>query len=445
MARARRSLVALFVVALLVAAAPGAAIARSPGTGVTASATNPTLRLDIANLEGFAYKPAPSDYAQCGDLACPFYDSDFANTDFRALWDSGSVATKSGTVTGRGDLRTMAGAGANFVRLYDWNAPPRRSHLPFLQAAKAQGLKVTIPFSLYFIHGGYDPNVRPATERIIAEIYTDPVSGALGTVPHPAANMWLIGNEVELSGGYATATGVAQVAEILYAWEQSHGVTVTLPISTAVSFGVTGGLPPAIGNMKPIIRALLASEAAGRLPAGFTKSRFIFGVNTTNPATFLETWLDQYKAYWTTSTDGLGGYVPPMFFSEMGPNLAASCNGYTNCTTSEAQQGIFARDIWNMLARKQKDPAYSFVRGASEFELTAEPWKGGEEATFGLWKFDPAKPCQKVVTEPYGKPAGATWTYCLDGLTPKGGWAYVVQAIDSLRDSVPPPPVRLAR
>jgi hypothetical protein len=232
----------------------------------------------------------------------------------------------------------------------------------------------------------------------------------------------------------------------VYAWEQAHGAAVVLPVSTAVSFGYGTGTIESIAYMAPVVRALLASEKAGRLPAGFTKSRLIFGVNTSNPANSLEPWLDRYKAYWTSSTDGLGGYVPPIFFSEMGPNLAASCNGYTGCTKSEAQQGIFAADIWKMIAKKAQDPAYAFLRGAAEFELTAEPWKGGEEATYGLWKYDPAKVCQtKVATSPWGMPSGAGWTYCLDPIVPKGGWSYVVQAIDSLRDSVPPPPVRVAR
>ncbi len=446
MTRGRRSLAVLSVAMLLAAAAPGLALARSPGgTGVTASATTPAIRQEVTNLEGFAYQPAPSDYTKCGDLQCPFYDSDFASTDFRVLWDSGPIATKSGTVTGRGDLKTMAAAGANFVRLYDWNAPPRRGHMPFMNAVKALGMKMTAPFSLYYLHTPYDPGVRAASERLIAEIYTDPATGALGTVPHAATVMWLLGNEYELSGGYVNPTGIAQVAEILYAWEQAHNVSVVLPISTAVSFGYGTGTIEAISYMAPVVQALITSEKAGRLPVGFTKSRLIFGVNTSNPANSLEPWLDKYKGYWTSSTDGLGGYVPPVFFSEMGPNFNASCNGYDGCTKSEAQQGIFAADIWKMVAKKQKDPTYAFLRGAAEFELTAEPWKGGQDATYGLWKYDPAKPCQKIITEPYLKPAGQTWTFCLDGITPKGGWSYVVQAIDSLRDSVPPPPIRVTR
>jgi len=69
--------------------------------------------VDLRPLKGIAYKPSPNDYDGTGTGF--YFDSDFANDDFKQLWgpDNG----------GRDDIGNLHSAGVNFLHIYDWNQP----------------------------------------------------------------------------------------------------------------------------------------------------------------------------------------------------------------------------------------------------------------------------------------------------------------------------------
>jgi hypothetical protein len=74
-----------------------------------------------------------------------YYDADFYNKDFQALWGARDSVTWR-----RDDLgRFRSELYANFVHLYDWNPddPRKRDHGPFLDYAQRLSMHVTIPIS----------------------------------------------------------------------------------------------------------------------------------------------------------------------------------------------------------------------------------------------------------------------------------------------------------
>jgi hypothetical protein len=159
------------------------------------------------------------DYAPTwqGWTAAPntqFQDSDFANDAFASLWSSKyfaatqpslSVPVDNGAANYRDDLGTIAKAGFNLVRLYDWGMARGTSassdvgldHINFLNYAQSLGVKVVVPVSNYFLSN--DPfswnNVTPTADyafnsapeaiqkdfrQFIASI-TDPTTGKIHT------------------------------------------------------------------------------------------------------------------------------------------------------------------------------------------------------------------------------------------------------------------------
>src|SRR5262249_52404662 len=74
-----------------------------------------------------------------------YYDSDFYNEDFQALWGK----AEGSNTWRRNDLgRFQQELQANFVHLYDWNADEaKRKHISFLNYARDLGMRVTIPIS----------------------------------------------------------------------------------------------------------------------------------------------------------------------------------------------------------------------------------------------------------------------------------------------------------
>jgi len=400
----RRFVVLVAALALVAVVPPVVAAGR-----LTALA--PTVR-PIGTIHGVAYSPVPSDYAPCP--SCPYYDTDFANADFPMLWGSATGA--------RADLRTLGrSVHADLVHLYDWN--PSRDHLPFLNEAQAQGVRVAVPISNYFAS---DPDGRrQLIEQIVRQVYVDG-GGASSKVPHPAAAMWLIANEYDISN--ISAAQVTRVAEIIAATEASIGATTVLPVSSPVSFGVFGDPQgrPAIAKITELVKALQASTS---LPADFLTTRFLAATNPQNRGTFIATWLPQYASAW-----GWLGFTPPLWFAELGTGVLLSCSGYpAPCTPSEAQQAVFNAEQW-----KNAIPGVpgAFFRGSAQFEWIDEPWKGSaattNDATFGVQKY--ASPPSYQTYQTTGG------TYRVDALVRKPSWASLIAAFSPL-PGIPPPPV----
>src|SRR4051812_43623193 len=121
----------LFLSAMLLTACTGM------GSGPVLPPSGPMTALQrakaygLVGLKGMDYEPAPSDYSTSGGSpsADKYWDTDFANLDFKMLW----------SLCGRNDLGTMASQGINFIKLYNWSSTnglgPNggcRQHIPFL-------------------------------------------------------------------------------------------------------------------------------------------------------------------------------------------------------------------------------------------------------------------------------------------------------------------------
>ena len=341
----------------------------------------------LTPIKGVAYQSAPSDYI-AGLPA--YYDTDFFNSDFTQLWST----------SGRGDLREMAqDLGANLIRLYNWN--PARNHLSFLNEAHRLGLRVAVPISNYFV--SQDPDAARHIADIVRQIYVDE-SGRPSTTPHPAVAMWTIGNEMDLAPGdrRANMAKVAAATASLVAGESSVGATRRLTVSSPVSFAALDGAPPAIAATQMAMDQMTANPALG---AGFVRSRFVAAVNTFNPGADLRRWIATFAA---TIPD------TSVWFSELGINTSASCNGFpAPCTPSDDQQGAYIAGQW----REAPPGTAGVYLGGAAFEFQDEPWKGGTEATFGLSKF---------ASPPQSRTVGG---YRVDTLVHKPAW-------DAFRDPV---------
>ena len=140
----------------------------------------------VANIRGMAYMPGPSDYTE--GAAGLYAESDFYNNIFALLWGNGHGP---GGNQGRGDLlRFRQQLGINFIHCYDWAAPVdwptndgplQLTHLPFLKACNALGMKATLPISNYtmgLLSRGKVSEAKTNFGKIIAEAYG-------GTVPTP--------------------------------------------------------------------------------------------------------------------------------------------------------------------------------------------------------------------------------------------------------------------
>jgi len=339
----------------------------------------PQKILDLRPIRGMAYQPAPSDYSPgCGrgdfnPASCKYFDTDFANNDFKGLWSSDNPG---GTGPGRGDLEIMANElNINFLHLYNWSSPPFRNHIDFLNECSQLGLRVALPISNFTLGciqsqacGDFDP------KQNIKDILTEVITNG---VPHEAIAMWLIGNEYDLSTSFSVDV-VATAIQFLIEAEQELGVVADankLPISSPVSFGTFGAPPdqPGIKKTKELIDAIRKNPTTA--PALVT--RFVAALNPFNKANFMQTYLE-------------------MTFPEKFPNVALwlSEYGFNSIDAGgEAQQAQIVKEQLELCESLISNPTpmtnpNNYFLGCTNFEWSNEDWKGGAEAAFGAVKFD---------------------------------------------------------
>lgn len=331
-----------------------AASAAPPATAVPATAPGYSLM----PIQGAAYQPTPSNYEPCG--SCAFYDTDFYNSDFSALW-----STANG---GRGDLATLAADGVNLLHLYDWN--PSRNHLPFLNEANADGIKVAVPVSDYFVAG--DANEAADIASILGQVYVD-ANGNASTTPHPGVGMITIANEYDLNG--ITPGQIAQAAADVVAAEQALGATTLLPIAVPVSFGIDPTLGsstvPAVNATQAVLTAYAAQPG---LPANFVSTRVIAATNPQNAGSYLTSGLPGGESYYAAFSAAIPNV--PLWFSELGTGEVAACQAAgdtTACATATTLQ-----QSWNAGQWAAAPPgAGGILLGSAQFEFQDEPWKTG--------------------------------------------------------------------
>ena len=310
------------------------------------------VRSSLAGMRGVTYSPTPTDYTGSG--AGTYYDSDFCNADFQALWG------KDSTGVGREDVKNIAQKlGAQYIRLYDWNTPQSRNHKPFLNECNKYGVKVLVPISNYFV-GLYDQGQASQADGFIKDILGELITNGKF---HPAVGMITVGNEPELSGKSTGA--VVQAIEAVLKALDDLGVSAAnmVPMSVPQDFGTYGEpTKPGIVRLQTIRDAIAASTYL--TDKNFLSTLYVAAMQTSNPGSDVSTWLNQ-----TFPTAFPDDYV---IITELGRD-DITCGGLD-------EQATFDKEAWEAVAGSTNNKAL----GACIFSFTNQNWKGGTEAAYGM-------------------------------------------------------------
>eukprot|EP00929_Paragymnodinium_shiwhaense_P016992 TRINITY_DN12580_c0_g1_i1.p2 TRINITY_DN12580_c0_g1~~TRINITY_DN12580_c0_g1_i1.p2 ORF type:complete len:234 (+),score=34.97 TRINITY_DN12580_c0_g1_i1:2341-3042(+) len=154
--------------------------------------------------------------------------------------------------------------------------------------------------------------------------------------------------------------------------EADVGITSNFVKFTAtVSFAVTGGRPPAVGQLQDLHTCMTNPKESGYSPRNDIPkaylSRFVHSFNTQNRASSVRAeFLEAYKSvFWTEELR------MPVFIAE-----------YHSRHVSAKQD---LQDIVNIA----RDKRYPFLLGFNLFEYTVRYDKGGSEQEFGMFAFGP--------------------------------------------------------
>ena len=309
-------------------------------------------RTSLAGMRGVTYSPTPTDYTGSG--AGKYYDSDFCNEDFRALWG------KDSSGVGREDVKNIAQKlGAKYIRLYDWNTPSARNHKPFLDECNRYGVKVFVPISNYFV-GLYDQGKSGQADGFIKDILQELITNGKF---HPAVAMITVGNEPQLSG--KTPNAVAKAIEAVVKAQEQLGVSDAdmKPISVPEDFGTYGDpTKPGIYRLQTVRDAIAASSyLSGK---NFLSTLYVAAMQTSNPGTDLTKWLNE-----TFPAAFPDDYV---IFTELGRD-DITCGGLD-------EQADFDQAAWEASIGSSNQKAL----GGCIFSFANQNWKGSTEAAYGM-------------------------------------------------------------
>lgn len=352
--------------------------------------------VNLRPLKGVIYKPAPSDYDGTGEGF--YYDSDFTNDDFKRLWGP----------SGRDDIGKLAAAGVNFLHIYDWNQPVSgRTHTNFLNYCAQKRVSIAVPISAWYVQQ-VQKNAAPAWwfDAFVAEVHTVSPIDAIPGVPngkrHPAVVMWTIGNEFDKGSLGQTADGIAKTAKAIIDAEKRAGIPASeqLAITSPVSFVIRGATGVEGADATLQLRQAFEANGIGRE----FESRFIASINSFNPGSDLGLWA-------STRFPQVTQHMPFCLF-ELGKEIGRDVK------TEDEQGAFYAAQLAAVLPLAKGSGPYL---GQCIFSTVDEPWKGGTEATFGIYRID----------EPGGDGWGGTTTgegYPIDRLVEKPAFASMRKA-----------------
>ena len=330
----------------------------------------------VANIQGIAYMPGPTDYTESQPADSLYNDSDFYNNIFEKLWGMGEP--------GRKDLyRFRQQLGVNFIHCYDWAAPVSqivdgqlklfREHVGFLRVCAELGMKATVPISNYtmqLLMEGKTDLARKNVEQVINEVYS---SGA-PRAPIRGVGMWKIFNEYNLSKDRNPAH-VVTVMTWIAEWEAKNQIPdlCALPVMVCTSFGMEDGIEGA-GYLKKVRDLLLQRKKIGNYdPATFWNERIVFATNPQNPGPNIQDYLaNRLPNYWKRYNIP----VPPVMFTELGSSIEQA--------GGESQQ---AEWLSQQIAASKPGSSNGMMLGASVFLNEERPWRDGSERTFGIMRF----------------------------------------------------------
>jgi hypothetical protein len=313
---------------------------------------------------GFAYSPIPSIFTNRPPQTGAFYDSDMTADNFQAIWGKKDDC-------GRDDLESMAAAGVNVIRLYDYNYVRGSTtfdiaggaHIPFLDKAQSLGIKVIIPVSNWnFSNDQYAwEKIDITVTQIVASVKTN---GAI----HPAVHSFSVGNELDINqydlNMETRISRAVQVVQKLNKLAPDHFITI--PISNAYE--------------KKMYAMFKNGEGAiPAIPADIYSSRFYNSVQTFKlGGGDLEN--NILKAY------DAGGYGVPLMITELGRSRidAGSNDAKVDQVIGQAQAVRTYMDA---------NPS-SLVKGFCIFQWQNALWKrNGEssdnaDSTYGIHNYD---------------------------------------------------------
>lgn len=346
-------------------------------------------------LKGLCYVPYTSDWSSNHGNDQKYFDTDYTNSCFPLLWGTAN--------NGRGDIKTFHELGVNFLRLYDWSAPPNppggdlslneRNHLPFLDECHTYGIKVTIPFSNYNVFNIKNTSftwIKPNIQAMVEEAYNG------GTKPHPAAAMLAVGNEIFLNAGKNNVSNdqaaqyAIEVVEIILQQEDAMGIAdedkllITLPISTST----LGETDPVGGAYGLGLIKQYAEASAICTSHNFLTERYIISLNVEMNGQGSRTYLGQIKEKFPDT---------PVVFTEFGTDR--------DNVASELQAVISSQKPFQYFD--------DTLLGVSIFTWVGEP---GQSYTF---------PIAQVAVNPEGQ----TGTILPQNYNPGGGEEYPVDKI----------------
>lgn len=313
-----------------------------------------------AILKGMNYSPSWRTWQPGG--TGQLSDADFFNDSFQALWNKG----ENGSNANRDDLGTIAAAGVNLIRLYNWG-PTRgwdatkkvgSGHINALNYANSLNIQVIVPVSNYFLSddqyawNGTDPNqaldFSSAPEAIQSDLQNFITSISTNGVVNPAVHSIMVGNEVDLndfagqgtSGSVAPHSRIARVnwwiknlnekmpKQLLYSCPISNGDqggTKTTPASYwfgALVNGVTTSTPLPVGTKGG--PGHFAKSAPGISSVSGWQSWYYNSVNIYQQSTQLSDTLGQYDVWKSNPTNTLNWpgqqFSVPLMLSEIGYN-----------------------------------------------------------------------------------------------------------------------------
>eukprot|EP00966_Prymnesium_polylepis_P215517 4990898-Prymnesium_polylepis.1 len=156
-------------------------------------------------LDGLPYVVRGMAYSPLSSYSTRFTSPpDLFTMAHRAVWER--------------DLVAISAAGANTLRLYNWNPALHEFDLSFLDTAITMGLRVIIPISNYFLG---QPSLAI---KIVQQVSR-----------HPATLMWAVSNEAALAHGEEGRAQAAELSRAVRQAEQAIGTFHPITIPTICS------------------------------------------------------------------------------------------------------------------------------------------------------------------------------------------------------------------
>ena len=320
-----------------------------------------TLVIDNADgldgpVMGVTYHPAP--------WSCPTCDGggDWANDDTANMWDDGG--------TNRGDLKRIADAGFNAIRLYTWD--PAKSHINFLNKCHALGLSVMV---------GIQNDKLSITEEVVKSTF---VNGKI----HPAVKWFGVGNELDNYAPYKEAQKPAleKLVDMIQNKVLPNTIKFTAPVTTDPN-----KYPAALNYYKGVIDAKNPTIYNQNYFASFNSFEYSCGAgwpgtgpvgpHQSAPSTY-ETDIMFTEASWNiTSGSGCGGCPQVVSYCPLKASLnKCQCLSFA---------GLVADTLNHFKYTQKPVPAQGFL-GFFAFNYVHERWKSYDGYNFSLIDMKPS-------------------------------------------------------